>query len=103
MTTTRRSVLSKAIGVGMLTSVAGLSSVLLGSATALADDRRDDRRDDRKDEKHYPKIHASLEALRDARAELASAGDDFHGRKESAQRAVDEAIRQLEALVAERP
>jgi hypothetical protein len=99
MTTTRRSVLSKAIGAGMLTSVAGLSSVLLGSGNALADDRRDERRD----EKRYPKIRASLDALRDARAELANAGDDFRGRKETAMKAVDEAIRQLEALVAERP
>ena len=95
MISTRRSLLAAAMGSGALASIAGLSGLLLLTAQAGADDRHD--------EKRYPKIHASLSTLRDAREELEHAGDDFHGHKETAMRAVDEAIRQLEALVADHP
>jgi hypothetical protein len=98
--------LSGAVTAGVLTSVAGLTGILGLASPTMADDRdrrRDDRRDEQRGERHYPKIHASLEALRAARAELLAAGDDFHGHKDTALRAVDDAIRQLEMLVAERP
>jgi hypothetical protein len=43
----------------------------------------------------HPEIHAALDALRNARAHLAAANHDFHGHREDAIRATDEAIRQL--------
>lgn len=95
METTRRSVLTKAMGAGVLTSIAGMSGLLAMPQVAGAQERREERR--------YPKIHNALEALRSAREELHNAGDDLRGRKDEAMKAVDEAIRQLERLVEEHP
>lgn len=78
--------------------VAGLSGLLGTGGTTLAEDRRE-----RRDERQYPKIHGALDALRAARGELEAAGNDFHGHKDAALRAVDEAIRQLQVLVQEHP
>lgn len=91
----RRSILSKAVGAGALTAVAGLTGLLELSTSASADERRDERK--------YPKIHSALEALRSAREELHNAGEDFHGHKDEAMKAVDAAIRQLEIVVEEHP
>jgi len=44
----------------------------------------------------HPRIARAIEALREARAELASAPHDFGGHKAEAIRATDEAIRQLD-------
>lgn len=91
METTRRSVLSKATAAAVLTSVAGLTGLFGSTGIASAQERR------------YPKIHGALEALRSAREELKNAGEDFHGHKDAAMRAVDEAIHQLEIVVDEHP
>lgn len=99
METTRRAVLTRAAGVGAVASLAGLSTLLsLGQSASAAEGRQEQRR-----EREYPKIHSALEALRAAREELSTAGDDFHGHKDTAVRAVDDAIQQLQALVAEHP
>ena len=95
METTRRAVLTRAVGAGALMSVAGLSGLLTSGGPALADERRAERQ--------YPKIHGALDALRAAREELDAAGNDFHGHKDAAARAVDQAIRQLQMLVEEHP
>jgi hypothetical protein len=92
---TRRSILSKAVGAGALTAVAGLTGLLEISPSAFGDERREERR--------YPKIHSALEALRSAREELHNAGEDFHGHKDEAMKAVDAAIHQLEIVVEEHP
>lgn len=97
MDTTRRTVLTRAMGGGAMVGFAGLSGILMTGSPAAADDR------ERRDERKYPRIHSALEALRSAREELVSAGDDFHGHKDTAMRAVDEAIRQLQVLVEEHP
>lgn len=44
----------------------------------------------------HPRIARAIEALREARSELASAPHDFGGHKAEAIRATDEAIRQLD-------
>jgi hypothetical protein len=44
----------------------------------------------------HPEIHDALNSLRHAREHLAHASHDYHGHREEAVRAVDEAIRQLE-------
>jgi hypothetical protein len=99
METTRRSVLSKALGAGAVASVAVFSGLWGTPRFAAADADEHERREERR----YPKIHNALEALRSARAELHHAGEDFHGHKDDAMRAVDAAIRQLEAVVEEHP
>jgi hypothetical protein len=98
METTRRTVLTRAMGAGAVMGVAGLSGLLGAAPSAVAEDRRE-----RREERQYPKIHSALDALRAAREELDAAGNDFHGHKDAAMRAVDEAIRQLQVLVQEHP
>jgi len=44
----------------------------------------------------HPEIRAALDALRNARAHIASAAHDYHGHRVDALRATDEAIHQLE-------
>jgi hypothetical protein len=44
---------------------------------------------------NHPEIEAALGALRDARMHLHEARHDFHGHREDAIRAIDEAIHQL--------
>ena len=44
----------------------------------------------------HPEIHDALVSLRHAREHMAHASHDFHGHREEALRATDEAIRQLE-------
>lgn len=44
----------------------------------------------------HPEIREALKSLRHAREHLARASHDFHGHREEAVRATDEAIRQLE-------
>jgi len=44
----------------------------------------------------HPEIHDALNSLRHAREHIAHATHDFHGHREEALRATDEAIRQLE-------
>ena len=98
MQTTRRNVLTRAMGAGALIGAAGMAGLLGTSATAMGEDRAE-----RRAERQYPKIHNALDALRAARAELDVAGNDFHGHKDAAVRAVDQAIRQLQVLVEEHP
>ena len=72
-----------------------LGSVLSGALvarTALAD------RDHRDDHERNPRVHAALNALHDARAELDGASTDFHGHKREAQAAVDHAIDELDRI-----
>lgn len=95
METTRRSVLSKALAAGTVASIAGMTGLLSMPPSAGAQERREERR--------YPKIHSALEALRSAREELRNAGEDFHGHKDEAMRAVNAAIKQLEIVVEEHP
>jgi len=99
METTRRSVLSKALGASAVASVAAFTGLLGAPRFAAADEGEHERREERR----YPKIHNALEALRSARTELHDAGEDFHGHKDEAVKAVDAAIRQLEAVVEEHP
>lgn len=99
METTRRSVLSKTLGAGAVASMAAFTGLLGTPHFAAAEEGERERREERR----YPKIHSALEALRSARVELRDAGEDFHGHKDEAMRAVDAAIRQLEAVVAEHP
>jgi hypothetical protein len=47
---------------------------------------------------HNPRIHKALDALRDARQELADAPHDFHGKKQEAMDAVDKAISKLDEI-----
>lgn len=44
----------------------------------------------------HPEIRAALNSLRNARAHIKDAAHDFHGHREDALRAVDEAIKQLD-------
>lgn len=44
----------------------------------------------------HPEIHDALVSLRHAREHMAHASHDYHGHREEALRATDEAIRQLE-------
>lgn len=44
---------------------------------------------------HCPRIHAAIDAVKNAQGELAAAGHDFCGHKKEAQEALDNAIRQL--------
>lgn len=44
----------------------------------------------------HPEIHDALVSLRHAREHMAHAAHDYHGHREEALRATDEAIRQLE-------
>jgi hypothetical protein len=97
MDTNRRSFLSGAVSMGTVASIAGLSGILMSGSSALADHERERERG--RDEPRYPRISSALAALREARTELASAPNDFNGRKESALHAVDDAIHQLEVLV----
>jgi hypothetical protein len=90
MNTTRRSLLSKAIGFGVATSVAGMMAF---PAIASADDHRE-----KEEFKHHPQIGEALTALRHAREEIATAKEDFRGHKDDALRAVDNAIHELEFL-----
>lgn len=92
---TRRSILTRTVGAGALISMTGVSALLTAARTASA-------ADERRQERAYPRIHSALEALRSAREELNAAGD-FHGHKDAAMRAVDEAIRQLQILVEDHP
>lgn len=98
MKTTRRNVLTRAVGAGALIGAAGMAGLLGTSVTAIGEDRAE-----RQAERQYPKIHNALDALRSAREELNVAGNDFHGHKDAAMRAVDAAIRQLQVLVEEHP
>ena len=93
MNTTRRSFMSRAAGIGAVASITAFSSAILigGPAQAANHERREERR--------YPRVHAALEALREARAELSTAPDDFHGHKETVMHTIDDAIHQLEVLV----
>lgn len=47
---------------------------------------------------HNPRIHAAVDALRDARHELEDAPHDFHGHKQEAIDAIDHAITQLDRI-----
>jgi hypothetical protein len=47
-------------------------------------------------EGQHPRIHAALNALREARTELKEARHDFGGHREESLKAVDRAIEQLE-------
>jgi hypothetical protein len=98
MQTTRRNLLTRAVGAGALLGAAGVTGLFGTSATAMGEDRAE-----RRAERQYPKIHNALDALRSAREELNVAGNDFHGHKDAAIRAVDAAIRQLQVLVEEHP
>jgi hypothetical protein len=85
----RRAVLSQALGTGLtagLAVAAVYTNFGTGNTPALA-------------EGPYPRMHHALDALRDAREELDKAHEDFHGHKDEAMKAIDEAIRQLKAIV----
>ncbi|HSU68141.1 MAG TPA: hypothetical protein VLJ39_14785 [Tepidisphaeraceae bacterium] len=94
MQTSRRTLLSGLGSAGALAAVGAMSGLMSGSSVSAQS---------RREERQYPKIHSALDALRAAREELSSAGDDFHGHKAEAMKAVDAAIQQLEALVANHP
>ena len=47
---------------------------------------------------HNPRIHHALDALREARRELAEARHDYHGKKRDAMEAVDRAIERLDEI-----
>ena len=70
--------------------LAGLASVPLVNKTYGED------REDRWAREHHPKVHAAIEALKDAREELDKAGHDFGGHKKESIEAIDRAIHQLE-------
>jgi len=83
---TRRSLLSDALGCGAVAALAGVAAFNnfgTGLSTARADhwDRE--------------KVHHAVDALEAARDELRHTDRDFHGHKEEAIHAVDEAIRTL--------
>lgn len=65
-------------------SAAG-SLLVLGTQSAKAEPRRGH-------------IHASLESLRDARAELKDSKHDYGHHRDEAMRAIDEAVHQLEII-----
>jgi len=52
-----------------------------------------------RDREWHPRIARAIESLRDARAYLKEAPHDFGGHRESALRATDEAIRQLQFAI----
>ena len=70
-------------GVGLGTGLGGA----VGSHVAWA-----------KDHEHNPRIHAALDSLREAKAELADAKSDFHGHKHDAQEAVQHAVDELDRI-----
>ena len=90
MESTRRSLLSKTVRFGVATSVAGMMAF---PALASAEDRREQQ-----EFKRHPQIGEALSALRHAREEIATAKENFHGHKDDALRAVDNAIHELEFL-----
>jgi hypothetical protein len=47
---------------------------------------------------HNPRIHAALDALRDARDEIQGAHHDFHGEKQKALDAIQNAIDHLDRI-----
>lgn len=49
-------------------------------------------------EGHNPRIHAALDALRDARDEIEHANHDFHGEKRAALDAIQNAIDHLDRI-----
>ena len=51
-----------------------------------------------RDHEQNPRIHAALNALKDAKEELNDAKTDYHGHKREAQDAVQHAIDQLDKI-----
>ena len=90
METTRRNMLSKVVGFGVASSVAGMMAF---PGIASADDHRQ-----KEEFKRHPQIGEALASLRHAREEIATAKENFRGHKDDALRAVDNAIHELEFL-----
>jgi hypothetical protein len=66
--------------------VGGITFYTLPARPALADEHRN------------PRIHHALDALRDARQELLDAPHDFHGQKQDALDAIQNAIDHLDRI-----